>query len=618
MAQEQKLVGFVKGLAQRWTTVSDLALIISPAKLKPRVTTVPYLKDFGKTVVDGLSDAAQKSKSLSNQLIESTSKHLFQPKHAPSNLSREARRSASTKSDKKTPSNGDEKSEKDVPFDETMRAAYMSSYNDVLRENSPNGELLSLRDNAVRKVEDDVEKPTKKLFLKDIHPTTDAIPPKASSTVRPVISQASIDTRTRALMTAIKKAKSDYSKLSRTEDLTNHLLQYPDAKIEAIKRGAICLLLSFVMNEETIVKNQALMTLGLLGYSFPPNAPGPRILSIDGGGTRGLVALEILRELENLTGKAPCDLFDYFIGVSTGAVVVTMLTAFKLSAEESLEFYKKTCISLFARDTLKGARRLILSHGYYDTTAWETVLRKNMGEKMMVDLSRDPRGIRLAAISTKIDEPDCLPFVFRSYGLPPGSVSHYEGSSKYKVWEAMRASSAAPGFFQECRLDNVIHQDGGILNNNPTAIGIHESRLLWPKEKLHTVVSMGTGRFRKKQEVQNQEVAKAIGLTSWRSKLTSIIASATDTEGIHTTLQDLLPPSTYFRVNPILSEDLGMDISDIKKMDILIHDSRKFVEDNPVLMRQIAEKLTAPRSSLRKANDWMRLQKDCTEFAYNV
>lgn len=81
-----------------------------------------------------------------------------------------------------------------------------------------------------------------------------------------------------------------------------------------------------------------------------------------------------------------------------------------------------------------------------------------MGEKFLVDLSRDTRGVRLAAVSTRIDEPDCSPFVFRSYGLPCGTVSHYEGSSKFKIWEAMRASTAAPGFFQDFRLDNIIHQ----------------------------------------------------------------------------------------------------------------------------------------------------------------
>ena len=92
------------------------------------------------------------------------------------------------------------------------------------------------------------------------------------------------------------------------------------------------------------------------------------------------------------------------------------------------------------------------------------LFRKNMGDKMMVDLSRNLRSSRCAVVSSKMDEPDCTPFVFRSYGLPCGSVTHYEGSSKYKVWEANRASTAAPGFFSEFRLDGVVHQDGGLLS----------------------------------------------------------------------------------------------------------------------------------------------------------
>ncbi len=39
-------------------------------------------------------------------------------------------------------------------------------------------------------------------------------------------------------------------------------------------------------------------------------------------------------------------------------------------------------------------------------------------------------------------------FVFRNYNLPSFSQSHYDGTCKYKVWEAVRASSAAPGKFK--------------------------------------------------------------------------------------------------------------------------------------------------------------------------
>ena len=109
-------------------------------------------------------------------------------------------------------------------------------------------------------------------------------------------------------------------------------------------------------------------------------------------------------------------------------------------------------------------------------------------------------------------------------------------------------------------------------------------------------------------------MARKIGLTSWRSKITTIIASATDTEAIHTTLSDLLPSKTYFRIQPKLSEDFGIDISDATVMKGMIKDSQRFIKDNPVLLRQIADKLNTPRPALKKANDWMLMQRDCTEF----
>lgn len=49
-------------------------------------------------------------------------------------------------------------------------------------------------------------------------------------------------------------------------------------------------------------------------------------------------------------------------------------------------------------------------------------------------------------------------FVFRNYNHKPGSLSRYAGGSGCQMWQAVRASSAAPGYFQEFPLQSDIHQ----------------------------------------------------------------------------------------------------------------------------------------------------------------
>jgi len=67
-----------------------------------------------------------------------------------------------------------------------------------------------------------------------------------------------------------------------------------------------------------------------------------RLLSIDGGGVRGVVPLRIIRSISEATGgKQPHELYDLICGTNTGGILAYLLGVLKLSLDDCEELYKK-------------------------------------------------------------------------------------------------------------------------------------------------------------------------------------------------------------------------------------------------------------------------------------
>ncbi|CAN0002852.1 unnamed protein product [Bubo scandiacus] len=422
-----------------------------------------------------------------------------------------------------------------------------------------------------------------------------------------IIARVSIDNRTRALVQALRRSSNQRVCISRVEELTYHLLEFPESRGVAIKEKLIpCLLRLRQANDESL---QAAVreTLAIIGYTDPVKGWGIRVLAIDGGGTRGLVALQTLRKLEELTGKPVHQLFDYICGVSTGAILAFMLGLFHIPLDDCEELYRKLGSDVFKQNVIVGTVKMGWSHAFYDSDIWEKMLKEKMGSNLMIETARNSKCPKVAAVSTIVNRGTPLKaFVFRNYNHFPGVKSHYIGGCQYKLWQAIRASSAAPGYFQEYVLGNDLHQDGGLLLNNPSALAVHECKCLWPNVPLQCLISLGTGRY-------ESEGKTSVTYTSLKAKLTNVISSATDTEEVHTMLDALLPPNTYFRFNPLMNEDIPLDESRKEKLNQLQTDGIRYLERNEEKLRKAAKILIQEKTTLQRLQDWIRLKADMYE-----
>ncbi|XP_043250117.1 calcium-independent phospholipase A2-gamma-like isoform X2 [Colletes gigas] len=436
------------------------------------------------------------------------------------------------------------------------------------------------------------------------------ISPKWKVNLHKDVQLHSIASRTRHVLNSIITAESNASRWRRIEDLLTHIDQYPEAKHYAIKEGAIRMLLKTqrkTKNEE--IKASTREALAVLGYVDPLPGRGIKILSIDGGGMRGILVIEMLKKLEELTGKRTHEMFDYICGVSTGAILAAVLGGHKRkSLNEVSELYRELSIKVFTQSAIRGTSKLVWSHAYYDTLLWEKLLQEHLGDKVLIKTVRDPNAPKFSAISAIVNHERVMAYVFRNYTLPHRVESQYIGSHKHKLWEAIRASAAAPSYFEEFKHGEYLHQDGGILVNNPCAVALHEAKQLWPNNPIQCVISFGTGRA-PNRICENSNDTTELVISSWKEKFYKIVDSATDTEAVHTMLNDLLPEHVYFRFNPYLTEMLSMVEIRPEKINQLEQDAKMYIRRNEEKFQKAAGVLLEKRQIQQKVMDWIVLQK---------
>ncbi|KAG8685561.1 hypothetical protein FRC11_010415, partial [Ceratobasidium sp. 423] len=235
-----------------------------------------------------------------------------------------------------------------------------------------------------------------------------------------------------------------------------------------------------------------------------------RILSLDGGGVRGLSSLIIFREflarLEKIPGATkpilPADFFDLIIGTSTGGIMALMLGRLKVSVEEVLDMYSTLSKKIFntgRTSTALHACATMLMDGVpsmYDESKLEKYVKETIAKRtkdqdadaLLEDLS--PGSCRTAVVTARSADAT-RPVLMRSYAVP-----HDADPEKFKIWEAARATSAAPLYFRPMKAGvyKVPYLDGCISgHSNPSWLAMQEAKHLWPDRQIGLFLSLGTG-----------------------------------------------------------------------------------------------------------------------------
>ncbi|KAJ8132294.1 hypothetical protein O1611_g1330 [Lasiodiplodia mahajangana] len=257
-----------------------------------------------------------------------------------------------------------------------------------------------------------------------------------------------------------------------------------------------------------------------------PSQSGLRVLVLDGGGVRGIVELSVLRVLEGRIGVPLQRFFDLVVGTSTGGIISLGFGHELWSIEECIRRFKAVVAKAFTPrkgQDLHGIRHLelIIKRSKYETKPIEDELRSAFGESILFG-NRQKNGCqRLKVAVAAVSEAGTKPLVISNYNTSDefGSAT-FGGKSKpnygryrptrredeLSVWEAARATSAAPGFFRPfvkprspSPESNVFPEmmDGAILHNNPIDLAIEEARRLANAQGQRLipdlVLSVGTG-----------------------------------------------------------------------------------------------------------------------------
>lgn len=285
-----------------------------------------------------------------------------------------------------------------------------------------------------------------------------------------------------------------------------------------------------------------------------------KILSIDGGGIRGIYPAHILQCIEERLRVNLYETFDMIAGTSTGSIIAAGV-AIGVCSVDIVEMYRKHGAKIFQKKKLclpfQKLNKFVhpLFDSIYDSQYLEKILTEVCQDKRLGEIEKP-----LLLPSTDIGN-GCV-HVFKS-----GYSKDFTRDNKVLVKDAVLASCSAPIYFDPYKLDHYLLADGGLWANNPAlAAVIDAQRRLGVKQDNIQILTIGTGHS--KTMYGTNTLRKWGFMNGWRRKEFINFILSLQSQSALNYLKLQLNSEQIMRID--FESDFPLSLDDVSAIDDLI------------------------------------------------
>ena len=228
--------------------------------------------------------------------------------------------------------------------------------------------------------------------------------------------------------------------------------------------------------------------------SHEPQSDAYNVLSLDGGGAKGVYTIGVLRELESLCGERLGKVFNLIYGTSTGSIIAALL-ALGCTTKEVETLYFDLIPSIMGSVLRRPSKR---------SAALRKTAEEIFGNRSAHDFIT---GVGIVTTNWNAERPT----IFKArVEQVHGRVSTFSAGFGCLIADAVVASCAAYPFFKKVRIHTedkgeLLLWDGGFCANNPTLFAIADARKATSnRHDAIRVLSVGCGSYPERTDLSRR------------------------------------------------------------------------------------------------------------------